>query len=503
MNEFVQSAGRWLGAMLVAWAAAGCTALQPYRTTDANPPPACDPDEQYQVALPCQAAVLERSAHYDLYFTEFTDQGLQYPAEEFPQAAAYQINRTLQGLKQTAATPGVQGISLVVFVHGWKHDARHDDGNVRDFRALLQSAGLLEQARGSGYRVVGIYVGWRGRSLGGGPLANLSFWSRKSAALRVAQGSTRELLSRLRNFKCTQSLPAGSDGDCDEAATSRLPRVRMLLVGHSFGGWIVYNAVAGSLIESLTHAHNTDRPGSANSRFGDMVVLLNPAFEATRYTPLHRIATTTRQPGYQAPLLVSVTSSADWATRSAFPVGRIFNSVFERTVGTEERVASVRTMGHVRDYITHELRATDEQPAGCAGWVPLRQVTGAQARQQARVNLQAEQANAEAFGGAGAPLPAGWQRTFCGGARLTHTAHDPNSIIWNVRTDGSIMNGHDDIDDPKLIDFVRQLYHDTLPQPLAGGPGGAPTASRPAAPAATAPAPETRTAPAGAAHRPR
>ena len=62
------------------------------------------------------------------------------------------------------------------------------------------------------------------------------------------------------------------------------------MIGHSFGAWILYNAVAGSLVESLTHADDTGGQANVNTRFADMIVLLNPAFEAVRYTPLHRIA---------------------------------------------------------------------------------------------------------------------------------------------------------------------------------------------------------------------
>ena len=135
-----------------------------------------------------------------LFFTEFDDQGLQYPKDLYP-AAGTQIDDTLSGLKDIAANPDYKGISILVFVHGWKHNAKHDDGNVRSFRALLQSAAALEEARHSGYRVVGVYVGWRGLSIKSEPLANISFWTRKAAALRVAQGSPRELFKPTTKFQ--------------------------------------------------------------------------------------------------------------------------------------------------------------------------------------------------------------------------------------------------------------------------------------------------------------
>jgi hypothetical protein len=244
----------------------------------------------------------------------------------------------------------------------------------------------------------------------------------------------------------------------------------MIMIGHSFGAWILYNAVAGSLIESLTYGRDTDGPDAVNPRYADMVVLLNPAFEASRYTPLHRVATSVRYSRYQAPLLVSVTSAADWATRRAFPVGRFINTAFERAAGDEERVAIKYTMGHMPEYITHELRASDEQPAECARWVPLRRIRDPEQRRlQAGENKKAEEANIDRFPGARRALEARWQRAFCGGTLLQHVQHDPNSIIWNVHTDASVMNGHNDINNDRLFEFVRQLYHDTVLYPLPTG----------------------------------
>lgn len=472
---------------------AGCEAIQPYHTSLEPPKALCNPDAEYGVPEPCQASVLERSEHYDLYFTEFTDQGLQYPSEQYP-GAAFQIATTLKGLQETAADPRYSGVSLIVFVHGWKHNARHDDENVRSFRALLQSTAALEAARNTGHRVVGVYVGWRGLSVKGDVLSNVSFWDRKAAALRVAQGSPRELFSRLRSFRCAQNLPAAGPTQRSAGPTTcsdlpapggKSPKVRMLMIGHSFGAWILYNAVAGSLIESLTHAEDTGDSNAVNLRYADMIVLLNPAFEASRYTPLHRIATTSSYARYQAPLLVSVTTSADWATRTAFPAGRFLNTQLEVEVGDEEHLATKHTIGHVPKYVTHELTAkagAAGQPKECATWAPLARITDPRQRQlQAAANMRAEEANTRAFPGVRQMLEPGWTRAFCGGTQLVHRDYDPNSIIWNVHTDESVMMDHNDISNPALVDFVRQLYHDSLLYPRLSLPNVAPSRIAPPA----------------------
>jgi hypothetical protein len=473
-----------VAALLLAGLLAGCEDMRPYRTqytSDATSAPPCDPSPRYDVPEACRAQSHERSRDYDLFFTEFTDQGLQYPSEVADQKeAGYQINHTLEGLRTIAEDRSVKGISIIVYVHGWKHNARHDDPDVASFRALLHAAASLEQAQGSGYRIVGVYVGWRGLSIRSEPASNLSFWTRKATALRVAQGSPRELFNRLRSFKCARNRDAArsrgraaDSGNCTEpvSAGPREARVRMMMIGHSFGGWILYNAVAGSLIESLTTVADSGDRDAENPRFADMIVLLNPAFEASRYTPLHRIATTVDYSRYQAPILVSVTTTEDWATGWAFPIGRTLNSLFERSAGPEEDEAIVRTMGHMERYVTHELTASGGRPEECRGWTALRDIPDPDARsRQARTNFEAEKANTEAFPGMRHALDPRWERTFCGGARLKHVKYDPNSVIWNVRTDGTVMTGHNDITNPLLIDFVRQLYRDTLLYPLPVGP---------------------------------
>jgi hypothetical protein len=464
-----------LAAVLSGGLLAGCEPVQPYRTVNPDPNQVCDPDVRYNVAEECRANLHEHSKDYDLFFTEFTDQGLQYASEQYPEAG-FQINKTIEGLKSIANQDGVKGISVITFVHGWKHNARHDDENVSSFRALLRSTASIEEALNSGYRVVGVYVGWRGLSISPEPFSELSFWSRKATALRVAQGSPRELFNRLRSFKCAQNLqaarvkdPAGNHDSCTDLVSNgpQLPKVRMMMIGHSFGGWILYNAMAGSLIESLTYEGDTEQLDTVNLRFADMIVLLNPAFEASRYTPLHRIATTrSHYPRYQAPLLVSVTTSADWATGLAFPAGRFVNSLFERATNEEENDAITHTMGHMPKYITHELHNDENQPSECAKWKPLYKITNPEERsQQVKNNLDSETANTNNFPGTRQKLDTGWQRTFCGGAKLTHEQHDPNSIIWNVRTDSSIMTGHNNITNPLLTDFIRQLYRDTILYP--------------------------------------
>ena len=473
-----------------------CVDLAPFRTELPTKGSACT--NCPETSLNSEHSIRESTEQYDLYFVEFDDQGLQYPAEMFctkdendpckppkcdltrndclnTPAAAYQINNLIKQLNQTLSGEQWKGMSLVVYIHGWKHNAESSDPNLKGFRQLLENSALIEKELKTGRRVAGLYVSWRGQSIDLPYLEDITFWSRKTAALHVAQGSSRELFARLRGFKCAQNSKGQKEGErnCNRPATGDQP-VKVVLIGHSFGALVLYNSISGSLIESMTHAFDAEADEKAYWRFGDLTVLLNPAFEATRYTPLHRIARGADYSRYEAPLLVSITSSADQATGIAFPAGRAINSIFERYAPlSEERVANRRTMGHYAPYITHELKSYDDEkrPAECAGWqVGTSLKEGTTDQRKLAANLEIEERNRERFfcdNGEWSEAQfklkrAGWLRQFCGGVQLEHTGGKENSPIWNVSTDASIIKNHNDIMEPKLVDFFRQLYLDTV-----------------------------------------
>ncbi|MBL6458640.1 hypothetical protein JMJ55_25200 [Belnapia sp. T6] len=433
----------------------------------------------------CGNQIWERRDDYDLFFAEFTDQGLQYPEGlNDVGSAPYQIDRTLDGLKEIDAVQSGKGISLIVFVHGWRHNASYDNGNVISFRNLLAAAAHAE--RETGRRVVGVYVGWRGLSTSFSSLELLTFWGRKEAAARVAQGSTRELFNRLRNFRCERNRTQLHDGrtppgfdDCSWVPTPARPqaRVNTVMVGHSFGAWILYNSLAGALLETVAHHHSIDQSGPANLRYADLVVLLNPAFEASRFTPLHRIASRpSASTSYQTPMLVSVTSETDFATHTAFGWGRRVNWLMEETVGNEEAKTFFSTPGHTDSYITHLLRFEGYERGTCEGWTNLgrffERVNNERGSEEARhelnaaaeTNLQAEVAHAKQFIRNFAATENRGVRDFCSGLRLKTQQLNhglpavPNSVVWNVRAEPNVMDGHNDHSSVHLLDFIRELY---------------------------------------------
>ncbi|MGO4766201.1 hypothetical protein AB4120_27025 [Cupriavidus sp. 2KB_3] len=440
---------------------------------------------------------------FELHFVEFDDQGWLFPntpasADALATNPSDQIDNLMGRLTSLLAQG--EDLSIVVFVHGWKHNAQVDDANVQEFRALLEAAGAEERDRagpaGTPRKVVGIYVAWRGKSWTvPDPLLSLTFWARKEAARRVSIGSSRELFARLRSLRThyndARSAGAPQTGAAAEKAGAR-PRIRTLMIGHSFGGLILYAAMSGSLIESLAAQRDLAGTGKVTElaeRPADVILLINPAFEASRYEALYRVSLRYQPTRFQPPLLVSVTSIKDWATGIAFPIGRSVNTLFERETNSEQGTAMKKTPGHIDHYLTHRLyaHAPGEAPGGdnappgdgarCAGWrseAELKDLHGEELGKAVRQNkkLEAEEA-AEFFRQNLTPgylLKPNWARTFCGGSFLTTVggadgAAAANALIWNVEVDGDVIKNHDDVMNPVFRAFMRQLYGDVSAHP--------------------------------------
>jgi len=98
----------------------------------------------------CDNAVIERYLEYDLAFVEFTERGNPYDRAS--------IERVLNHIDQQAKSD--DGAAVFVFVHGWKHNAEHDDSNVVQFREFLSRA--AENNVVGERKVIGLYLGWRG-----------------------------------------------------------------------------------------------------------------------------------------------------------------------------------------------------------------------------------------------------------------------------------------------------------------------------------------------------
>lgn len=417
-----------------------------------------------------------RTGTYIAGFVEFDDEGKPYEPQ--------QEQILLARMTEEAAR---QDLCIVVFVHGWKHNARADDPNVLDFHKLLQLLAKAEMQLPEADRrmVVGIYVGWRGLSADATEVdKTLSFWARKNAAHRVSEGSVRALLGKVKALRdLVNTQPSRVAG--------RLRRsTRMITIGHSFGGLIVYSALAQYFIDRAAasevraryfpHIGATDHlleknDGREISGYGDVVLIINPAIEAMRYEPIRQLMDEQRPgnrvPGrfapFQNPVFIEVTSrgsgplDGDWATGIVFPIGRFFNTMFEPTrtdtrTGESERSQILTALGHYKPFWTHEL--TSIRPDPPRGQRPAVEVPAPDMPSQCR-QFQAFEAEYRRDG----YLTPGWRREYLSGAILRHTAigrFDPNNPFWIVKASPEIILDHNDISAPAFVGFVQQLYTD-------------------------------------------
>ena len=298
--------------------------------------------------------------NYHLGFLEFSETGEPYPlvfseagvekpitsamlqhgmenemhARRVSAAAVRPVITQLDALKEHLASGSHY---VVVFIHGWRHDARIGDQNIADLRLYAaHAARFLAQRCPSDptvcdMDVTAVFVGWRGArvdELGlkglfgdaiGGFLGNLSagatLFDRKPVSEQVAPGA----ISALRTLEGVMAP--------DPASPRR--HNKMIVFGHSLGG----NMLATGLRDDLVKAVDRHVPGSVMPPvLGNLVVLLNPAAEASKWTDIQRevwhrtVQTVGTQPATQPheddlfprdqkPVVVSVTAAL------AFPAG--------------------------------------------------------------------------------------------------------------------------------------------------------------------------------------
>lgn len=276
-------------------------------------------------------------------FVELDDQGEFWDPRQL-QHATQMIDR---------ANGHPNGAIVVLFIHGWNHNAKPGDKNIAGFRRILAEISSREAVGGRDARpVVGVFVGWRGDATARpGLLMPFSFFNRRSAALRVSGPSSTELVYEV------------------STTAKENPRTKVILMGHSFGGLVLERAVTQAMIGSVIAA----RGGQGQVFPADAVLLLNPAsqaiyakqfIEALGRERVRLFRRTDDGARYERPLIVSITSRADTATRLAFPAGLVSRSLNKRFRRYEEdscvplgrqRVFYRRTAGHSPVLRSHEV----------------------------------------------------------------------------------------------------------------------------------------------------
>ncbi|MDH4100030.1 MAG: hypothetical protein OEV28_05595 [Nitrospirota bacterium] len=291
-------------------------------------------------------------------------------------------NRALERISELSQTSNV---IVILFVHGWNHDAAPDNQNLRDFaasvadtrRRLIDSSNpesaVYRQSRKvltgtESLSVVSVYVGWRGRSLPGF-LNYATFWGRKAAAERVGGGDLREFLSRLNAlYREKRNLRASGTTQLFMGLTS---------FGHSFGGQVLFRSVAYEIEnELLAQKAKTDTSRESDEvtdliGFGDLVVLVNPAFEALQFERIWRLSTELKFGRQQNPVMLVVSSAGDVPRQVLFPIGRNLDALFLRPdFRPGQRALWTQALGEHEPLRTHAIEIVPESSQLTPGFDP-------------------------------------------------------------------------------------------------------------------------------------
>ncbi|NMM41522.1 lipase [Pseudoalteromonas arctica] len=365
---------------------------------------------------------------YDLNFFEFDDQGYLHNSEKLGQRKTK--DKIIDDIKNEA---NKQNVFLLIFVHGWHHntDGNPEDGNIRSFREVLSTAA---DTFGESKKVIGVYIGWRGDSvrvplLDEKNLINtFTFWERKKTAHEIGGQGMTSLLLEL------------------EAAVAPNDKYNhhLMTVGHSFGAAALYSGISHILQERLISSRALGAHEEADG-FGDLVVLLNPAFEGIKHSSLFELAQSkcNSYPTTQKPRLVIVSSSADLAVRWAFPTGRRVNAFFE----THGKTSATHCTSNGRIDIPLKTSQTDRYAVGhnCKYITHDLHLYNNGKYEQSSLDCEGNRVDRTKV----APVIFG--RTVLTSREIT-TLNNP---ILNIWTNGDVIGGHNDI----WNDNVKELLY--------------------------------------------
>ncbi|MCP4895355.1 MAG: hypothetical protein GY906_00135 [bacterium] len=285
---------------------------------------------------------------------EFDDQGEPWDVR--------QLTETIDLIREyNAASP--DGVVLFQFIHGWKQNASREDGaesRLAWFERYVESIARYSDREsvnrtGPQRPVIGLYVGWRGRTYSLPILIDASFWNRRVAAHRVASMRLNEVLYRTVN-----TAKENSDSKC-------------VLMGHSMGGLILEKTIGPATVTQLMSIERQRVPTPVDY---DLIISANPSIEALYSKQLVDILKRSQarlvlesESGVlreaKGPLLASVTSEDDAVSRWIFPFAMRLNSIFVRyrnyseSTKPSQKQFAIRTAGESPYLHSHRVEVRD------------------------------------------------------------------------------------------------------------------------------------------------
>jgi len=432
------------------------------------------------------------------------------------------FNQHTAAWKKVKELAEARKILLVFYCHGWKNNSQ--SGDVVKFNEFLSRLSASPAVRDFGYRVHGVYLGWRGNlyrpyvgkgddsednsyrrteSEFGSPIVSanhqrrfywtawlqeqFSYWSRRNAAEHKVSS-----VPIARTIYTCASLAKSIDRHHDR--TNLLDSSRVMVMGHSFGALLLERALNATCLDPLTdqwswfEKHSEDdkqklQQGdlplheklSENPLPLDFVLFVNSAAPAI-YAKTMRDFLTAHQhalqransPAADTPVFLSITSSADKATRYLHPAANLFSRFYPSLQHTYTNLVKIpkdhprrvhqsvffkRTPGHQPLLVDHWL--VDGPPLSTDSTDPQHIINA---------NLDYSTSN---------PLAFLAQRSGKNGkiARWTFSLHPPNqaekhwaekygplepnrSSYWFVSCDKRLIRDHNDV----WSDTAMQLY---------------------------------------------
>jgi hypothetical protein len=226
---------------------------------------------------------------------------------------------------------------LVVFIHGWFHNAEQDDTNVIAFKKFISDLQKEEQQSqvGKSRSVMGIYMGWQAKASGSTVLQVLSYRSAKDLGLKTGEKSVRAVLEKLSDIR---------NDNKDN---------RMIIVGHSFGGGVLFYAVQEELQDAVSSPFKNKRKA-----YGDLVVLVNPAIEAEKFVELQNALSKGIYTKCSTLALASFTSKADTSLSDQFKQG--MNTFYlDRVLAAKNKELVTTPYGLYSDFVKYQLYIED------------------------------------------------------------------------------------------------------------------------------------------------
>jgi hypothetical protein len=232
-----------------------------------------------------------------------------------------------------------KNIFIVVYIHGWHHNAKSDNPNYKNFDdILIRNVNQIERLGVKDYKVLGIYVGWQAEIDDGKLLTYTTIGNRADVANKIGEGSLPKDLK-----------------DIADAMRGANHNNKMLVMGHSLGGRILTKAFVCTKQDDDNNRCSHNTPNFQPLGDNTLIVTINPAVDAATYRGVFS-QKPSKQKIQQTPTWINFTSEDDWVTKCLYPLAQNF-CLLSGDPGflEDDNPIKGKTIGHYSRYHTHRL----------------------------------------------------------------------------------------------------------------------------------------------------